>query len=201
MPWNCKRCGAADLNDTVPGCPECHQAKTAWTLVVDQTRTLTISRKSFVLERGDGSSSAPAAATPVALSAATSITVLPTSELLAIAERGHVPPSAQVVFVTLHPRRSTDLTVELTPVYAGQPAQPLSFTDVALPGSEGVYHAPFVFTFGSDSLEGLTFPDLTIVDITEGDGFAPSVEFRALNKRAQELPVSATKLRRFAFSI
>jgi hypothetical protein len=201
MSWDCKSCGAAGVSDNLNTCPECARVKTAWTLVVDRTRTLTISRKKFVLQRGDGSRSGPASESPVTLYAAEKITVFTKQELRALADQGHVPASAYVVFVTLYPRQTTDLTVELAVLYENQASEQLSFPDAATPGGEDVHYAQFVFAYGDGDLEGIEFPDMTVVDLSELDGFAPSVEFSALGKKEQELPTTATKLRQYAFSI
>ena len=201
MPWDCKSCGTSDLKDSESACPECQRVKTAWTLVVDRTRTLTVSRKKFVLQKGNGTRPEPAGQSQVTLSGATKITVLSKSDLRTYSEDGNVPPSAYVVFATLYPRRSTDLTVELALIYGAQATESQGYPDAASLETEGVHYAQFVFTYGQGDVSDVSFPDITIVDLSEGDGFAPSVEFSALGKKAQELPTTATKLRRFAFSI
>lgn len=206
MPWDCKGCGATVADDDVAQCPSCEQQKTAWTIVHDLTRTLVVARKKFVLQRGDGTRSLPTSDpqnASVALSVAEQITVLTKTEVQDMAAGDLQPASSHVVFVSLYPQKSRDLGVTLEVLFAGQPSEELSFPKQAEGEVPDVDYVKFLFVYGPEQLEGVSFPDIHIVDLSEDgeEGYAPTVEFTALGKKAQELPVSAVKLRPFAFSV
>src|SRR5688500_4844176 len=104
MPWTCPSCGCAGVADTTIDCPGCGAGKTAWTVVEDRTRLFVVPTKKLTLQRGDSVLSHPPGdpqGATVVLREAEEAIALPRSEVRALFDRGHLPPSAYVTFVTL----------------------------------------------------------------------------------------------------
>lgn len=138
------------------------------------------------------------------LSQASVVTVLSKAEVRRWHEDGLLPPSAFLLFVTLHPRNARDLTVELELLHAGQPSTSLAFPAEAPAelAAEAVVSRPFLFVRGEGDLAGLSFPEVELVDANDAspEGFAPEVEVTALGRPPQGLPLTARKRRPPAFS-
>jgi hypothetical protein len=109
-----------------------------------------------------------------------------------ISQRGHLPPSREVLTVRLYPKSYHDLTIHVLLDYDLEEPEERSFPGPAAEGDAPV-DVQFLFVCGGpiEPGEEPEFPGIHVVDISEGtdDGFAPALEFRAMQKRPKALPV------------
>lgn len=202
MPWECPTCGAVALADDAP-CSACGVAKTAWTVVVDRTRTLQVTARSFRVYRGDGTDPVPADVgyDAVALLEATRATSVPKDTLRQLAADGQLPPSAWVLFAVLKNKgQPADVTLEA--MFAAQPSVEHVVASEPGPAGDPRGFARYLCTHGEGELDPAAFPGLCLVDLGEDtpERLAPTVEVSALGKPPVELPVSDRVMRRFRFS-
>jgi len=202
VPWSCPSCAhQVELDEST--CPACGAAKSAWTIIKDRTRTMVVpGRKRFVLRRGESRRSAPAGEATLVLVEAEEAIVLDEEQARRIAERGHVPAPADLLFVGLYPGKRSDLSVTVEALYETQAGEPLEVPRERAEGEPDPVLVAFVFLDTAEVPADLEFPDVQIVAIGEENeaGFAPSVEFSALGKDAQEVPAVRKPLPKFAFS-
>lgn len=207
MPWICPSC-QLEQQDYISSCPECALAKTNWTVIEDRTRAFVIpARRRFVLRRGTRSAPVPASQPEPTLSLleAAQITCVPKEQAREWSSADQRPPTAQLLFVVEYPQRKTkQLDVRLELLFASQPSTEQS-VPVEAPadlGPDDPVVVPLLFVFGADDdLSDLAFEGVELVDLSEGEGYAPSVEVSALGKEAQELPVGPARARRPVWSL
>ncbi len=204
MPWTCTGCQTESADD-VSECPTCSQAKTSWTVVGDVTRSfVVVGGKRFELRRGEqtapGGPGADAPLVPIS-----KISAIDKAEVRGWFDADHQPPSAYLVFVALYPRGAPNPTVTLELMFASRPSEELELPAEPPPDAapDDPVHVPILFVRGAGDLTGVEFPGTHLVDVSEDteEGFAPTVEFRALGKPAQELPVIGTKRRHLVWSL
>lgn len=204
MPWSCTQCGTNVERDDAP-CPGCDARKESWTMVADATRNLVVSRKRVRLLAGDLAEPRPAgdpALAGAALAPATRAVAVPKAEVLELLEDGLAPAPADVLHVELKRGQGRDVGVTLEVLYAGRGSEELAFPREADPAEEpDPLIVKFLFVFGPERLDGVELDGVYLVDVSEEseEGFAPSVELRALGQRAQELPLEAEP--EFEFSV
>lgn len=191
MPWSCSKC-RAKVPDDQATCPGCSGAKSTWTLQVDKTRNFVISRAKFKLLRGEVQTSTPVSEglyDPYALVEPTVARVLTKQAVLGLFERGQQPASYDVLVVRLFPKDEMG-DVKLVVDYAVR-----DLFEEAFPVPEAPFvDVPFVFIAGPETMPAeFGFTRMNVVDITEETerGFAPELEFSALNRPAVELPTEA----------
>ncbi len=198
MPWTCKSCDTTVEQDDMT-CPRCSTAKSAWTMVNDQTRAFTIARARFEVLRGVGGEPAPppgAEAPPPERIEATSAPVVSKAAAAGWAAEGLAPAEADVLTTRLFPKKGSEWPVELVVEFAADAAEPHDF---AVPAPEG--HAPgapvdlrVLLVWGPEETPA-NVPEVDrVVDVTEegADGalsFAPQVSVKALRRPAVRLPV------------
>ena len=193
MPWSCPTCRAQVL-DSNASCPKCDAAKSSWSLAPEKTRTFVVSRAKFQLLRGQVESPTPRGEPlydPYALVEPAVARVLSRKAALGLYDSGQQPASRDVLIVRLFPKDDlgqvklgvdfalADLRVEEFPV----PEAP--FVDV-----------PFLFVAGDEPVPPeVGFPGLHVVDVSEETerGFAPDLEFSAMNRATVELPTEAAE--------
>lgn len=196
--WSCSHCRAENTDDAA--LCACGAAKTTWTIVAGRTRTISVVRKRFTLERGtDSRARAPddPALARTRLVAVTTMTPMAKAAARELAVAGALPPSSSLLFVGLEGPGSSKADVTLEVLYQGRPSE-----DVRIPGpvpADGYVRVLLVFGPG----ERPTFPDLHVVDVTEveaPDGWAPTLEVSALGRPAQAVGLARAAPRAFYFS-
>ncbi len=191
MPWSCAAC-AVELDDDVASCPACGATKQSWTLQAERTRALRIGGARAKLEALVGEDLEPrprddAGATPFPTREAEACPVLPKSTLLALLAEGRLPPPAHRLVARVHPRK-LDRAVTLTVERARADAIALEVDGGALPlVDDERFDVQFLCVHGPEDLGDLALPGLVLVDVSDGDGYAPEVEVAAVRKRI-ELP-------------
>lgn len=203
MPWTCPTC-AVEVALDEGACPACGAVKLAWTVMRDRTRTMVLpGRRRFALLRGASTRSAPPdQSASVELLEAEQAVVLREAQARALAARGHLPATADLLFVALYPGKHPDLTVTVEALYAGRPGQPVELPRERVEGEQEPVLVPLLFLDAEEVPADLALPGVHLIAIGEeaDPGFAPSVELAALGKPAQELPTARKALPRFAFS-
>lgn len=189
MPWACSHCKAQNTDDAA--LCGCGAAKTTWTVLADRTRTLSVARKRVTLERGaDTRTRAPGdpALSATTLVAATRLAPVDTARAAEMAARGLLPATSQLLFVGLEGPGAARADVTLEVLFSTRPSE-----ERVLPGpvpADGYVRVLFVSGPGA---EGLAFPDVHVVDVTEAeadDGHAPTVEVSALGRPAQAVTLA-----------
>lgn len=206
MPWTCTTCGC-EVTDDASSCPTCAVVKTTWTVAFDQTRSLVIARKKFSCLKGDcGRSYQPdhPLQEGVELSEAKAAVATSKARLRAIQEAGELPPTANVLFVALHPAGARQVQVTVEVMFAGMPSVEHVVTvetPADLPQGDPFY-ATFLFVYGPEDVSDVTFDGLHILDVSEeGEtGFAPTVEVSAFGRTPVELPLAPQPTKEYAFS-
>lgn len=178
MPWTCDGCGI-EVETDEGACPTCAAPKTSWTMVREQTRTFVLAGKRFEVLRGPGR--APAERAPV----------VSKDEARRRAARGDGPPPDAVLYVRLHAKPPTDLTVTLTLEFERAEALEAHLSPPEGLGSEGWADVPLLLVHGAGPIDDLGFDGVQVIDASEEQGFAPEVEVAALGKPARALPTEA----------
>jgi hypothetical protein len=198
MPWTCKQC-AAEVTEDDLACPSCGQVKASWTMVPNQTRTMRVSSRKVrylrgvVWETGEEDTGERVEAEQVY--------ILTKARARELADAGSTPPSGHVVYARIHPGKKgiseLDLTIEFeeqeptTETY--EPHRPYE----ELLTEAGYFDLPFAFVHGPGDSEGIAFEGIHVVDLTEGEGYAPSVELKVKSKPRRQLPVGPRAGTRF----
>jgi hypothetical protein len=194
MPWDCAACGATALLDDTSACPGCGGGKAAWTMHANKTRTMRMTRKEKLeLLRGtDATRPARDAgyAPDVELVAAQRAVSLPKEMARELLEQKLLPAPTTVLVARLHPRPGQDPTVTTSALFevaevvpAQHPQEPLQAA-----GSLDVW---FLLVHGPGSTDGLDFPGLIVLDVTEETdaGHAPQLGVAALAAKRKDLPI------------
>ncbi|MCO5169889.1 MAG: hypothetical protein M9894_26425 [Planctomycetes bacterium] len=180
MAWTCQTCGAEVGQDDLT-CATCAAPKTSWTVVQDRTRTFRLSGRRVQVLRGHDLADADRAP------------VLPRAAAQRLADEDRLPRPDDVLVVRLHPAGHADWTVALTVEYAAAEADERALPVEAPAGLERDGHHDVRLLLvhgpgsGPDALVGVDH----VVDVTEEDGFAPSIEVAALRKPPRRLPTAA----------
>ena len=202
MPWECKSCSAAAINDDVSACPECGVSKASWTLIPDQTRQLTVTRRRKVqlLRSEDPGEPLEPEGTyeGLALAKAESAPAIPKQKAQELHEAGQRPAPGQLLFVRLFPREHTDHTVKATVLYdMAEPVEvELPREEEAILREDGSFDVPLLCVYGPDALpEEVSFAGIEIVDVSEETptGHASTLGVAALAKKRSDLPLSGLK--------
>lgn len=181
MAWTCQGCGVEVGQDDLT-CATCEAPKTSWTVVQDRTRTFRLSGRRVQVLRGHD------------LGEADRAPVLSRAAAQGLADADRPPAAADVLVVRLHPAGHADWTIGLTVEFAAAEADERALP-VAPPDGfarDGHHDVRLVLVCGPgsgpDALAGVDH----VVDVTEEDGFAPSIEVAALRKPPRRLPTVAT---------
>ncbi len=190
MPWRCESCEVEVRDDA--SCPGCGGSKSAWTVVVDQTRALVVSRRArLVCLRGDAVEPSPqggpdpAAAT---LSPAEVAPVVPAEWARGVLAAGEVPGNAHLLTVRIAPRKPEDTTITLAVDFAAQGL--VEFPATGAPsGAPDEREARFLLVHGPGAADLPVVSDLQVIDLSEEEGgFAPAVEVSGAGRGPVELP-------------
>lgn len=127
----------------------------------------------------------------VAWRTTTSAAVLTKARLAALREANDLPDPGDLLLVRLRPGAAADWTLTLRVRYASRPpaAHTFPFTvDPARLDADGSFEALFAFAAGAGAAAEPGLPYVTIIDVTEGAGHAPSVEVEGLG--ASPIPLT-----------
>lgn len=196
MPWTCAPCEQS-VGDAA-ACPSCGASKTSWTIIPEETRRLSVARKRFRLLVGtDVTPRAPGdpALAAVELVPATEVVALARDDVLELAAAGLLPATADTLFVALEGPGATKGDVTLEVLFAGRPSEEVVIAGPA--PSDG--HVKVVLVYGAGGTADLALDGVHVVDVTEDDAHAPTVEVAAVARPAEALRVAA--LKDFSFSV
>ncbi len=207
MPWTCSACGASASDDRA-ACPACGAQKTAWTAVVNRTRTMRVSRRSFSLRAGLDPASRPvgdpAHADPET-APATAAPALDRDHVEHLRACGHAPAPADLLYVAVTPAGAPRLDVVVEPLFAGRPGEEVPVPTTLPPGlpRDATLLVPLLLVRGDgDPIAPDAFPGLAVVETGEDGepGHAPALEVEAVGKPRQEVALVARDLEPFPFS-
>ena len=144
MPWQCKSCDTQVPHDDALTCPTCGQAKDAWTLVADKTRTFSLpsKRKKFLCMRSEsgGSPTTPEAYDAVSWAKTKVVSALSKRSARALAASGQLPAPFDLLQVRLYPGKHKDKTLRLTPLYEKAALEEVSVPQpLAMANEEGFF--------------------------------------------------------------
>jgi hypothetical protein len=201
MPWDCA-CGVHIEQDDETTCPSCGERKSAWTLVADRTRTLSVTTRRAPLFRGEDAAPRPRDAgwDDVALAPASEVVALEAELLRQLAEAGLGPAPAHVLVARVPAGK--DGTVTVLPEFGQREVEPVTLADDAAdPGAGRDVRLLLVFGDGAGD-PALAPPGVHVVDVGEGTplGYAPQVGVTAVTRKRTALPVVAG-LRAFRWSV
>lgn len=188
MPWECKSCGHAVPLDTDSTCPACGVGRSTWTVVGGMTRTMTVPRAKG-LKALRGTLAEPVAADhPLwitrELAETTTAPTVTKAHARALVARGLLPASSALLFVRVTAGgEASDVTVGVDYAQQERAERPLSRDLVA----GGMYDVVVLLVHGAGGVDGIAFPGIDVVDITEGDGYAPELEVSGPSKKPIEL--------------
>lgn len=203
MPWSCPACHAEVAADTTRDCPACGQNKDAWTINEEYTRALVVRGRRFTLCVGE-QDEAPEDPGALALRPATCAPAVAKAYARALADEGGAPSPKKLLYVCLHTRKPGErLEAEVEVLFAGQPSAPQEVTREPAPEAlgDGSYPIALLCVFGDEDVSDVELEGVTIVDVSEGEDHAPSLEVSALKRPAQELPLSAGHVFELAFHL
>lgn len=145
---------------------------------------------------GESSGEAPAGARArrpdeVKWKKAKAVRVFDKGSLRDLAQRGVEPDPERLLLVRLNGADYEGEPVELTIVYGASEARSLGFTAPAPREGASSCDLKFLFAFGPGSLEGVEFPGIELVDLSEAGerGYAPAIEVTALKRKPKSLDV------------
>lgn len=202
MPWDCKSCPAEEIIDDVTHCPECGVSKASWTLVPDQTRQITVSRRrSLQLLRSEdpGEPLEPEGSYEgLELAKAESAPAIPKQKAIELHEAGKRPPAGHLLFVRLFPTENADRTVKATVLYDMDEPEELELREEeeAPLREDGSCDVPLLCVYGPDPLpEDVAFAGIHVVDVSEDteEGHASTLGVAALGKKRRDLPLEGLK--------
>ncbi len=193
MPWECSACGTAVAHDSVQTCPSCNEDKSAWSLQPEVTRQLVLPTKSFKCLRGEARE--PLAPSERYASAAwnetDAATALRRSALRRLAEAGRLPAPHDVLCVRVDASRQDERAVRLLPLFEQGLAEPVEVP----PTDAGDLHVLCVFGPTGEGADP-PVPGVQVLDVTDDaapEGFAPSLEVRALKRRKKTIRLEAAR--------
>lgn len=168
MPWTCVQC-AVELLDQQNTCPTCGAAKTSWTVQAGQTRRFQLSTGKLEVLRG--ASDEPAEAIPA----------VPKQE--ARAWEGEVPASGCVRLRVHGSKRQVGAGVLFEEREAGDHALDLPARE------EGASWVELTLVCVYGEGEPPSCEGAAVLDVSEGEGWAPALELGWVGKPGRELPL------------
>lgn len=188
MSWTCARPGCATTveTDEQKVCPACGEEKTSWTLRSDQTRTMTVALPRARLEcrRGHAQATRPGStrALGIAWRATKEVSSLPKAEARRLAAKGELPAPRDVLDVRVAPPPGDPTwTLSVGVAFEELPLAERTFELERRAESldeAGRLSLRFVCVHGPGGLEGVAFPRLQVLDVSEDTplGHAPALE-------------------------
>lgn len=185
-------CATLVETDEQKACPACGREKASWTLRTDQTRTLTVALPKARLEcrRGEAHATTPArSAHGVAWRATEEVSSLPKDEARRLAARRLLPAPRDLLDVRVAPPPGEPtFSVTVTIAFEGRPLEERTFElerreeDL---DEQGRLSLRFLCVHGEGGLDGIAFPWVHVLDVTEDSpaGHAPAIEVGGVRAR------------------
>lgn len=195
MPWSCAACAVDVAQDDLP-CPSCGNAKAAWTVLAGNTRAMVVTRRSFECLRGAETRPVTGASEYEGASWRATEAVRAVSRAAAgeLARAGQGPPPADLLTVRVTPRGKA-APVRIGVEYAQEALEEHEFEPDPELAAQERFDLRFLFVYDDgaggpapDELEG-AFPGVRVVEISEGGGWAPTLEVTAVGKKGRSLRV------------
>lgn len=201
MPWKCSNDHLIPLDD-LQICPECGQAKTAWSVVLDQTRTLVLAkRKKLECRRGQSvatSDGAPNLHVGVSWHPTEEAAVLSKAAARERMDRGLLPDANDILCVRMHPpKKAKRWGLSLAVNFEKKAILEHAFEFEQEPdrlGDEGYFAAHFVCVHGPEEAGDLAFPFVHVLDVTDATelGHAPQLTVEGV-RLGKPIPIRLAK--------
>lgn len=202
MPWQCPNpgCGALVPLDSVQACPVCEASKPGWTIIPDQTRDLVVAIKKKVDCRRGRLLSTTAAAPFTHLGASWLATreasVISKAAARRRAAQRLLPDPFDLLQVRLRPPKTGSWTLKVTTLFDTSRAaeQELEFqVDPDTLGDGGDFVAHFLCVSGPGGPDGISFPSIHVLDVTEDTALGHAPRLQVTGLRAKPITIDLVR--------
>lgn len=181
MPWTCGQCGDEVQRDDAAACPSCQAPKSAWTMFSNTTRRFVLGKTRLEAYRGQRSEPAPAEQAPSELSPegwqpSERAPAVPLAQARAWEEAGERPPEDALIKARVVAKSVRKPSLLLTVNFARAEAREREHVPDP-PPERAPWEAHLLCVAGVGEGEAPpTFPGLVVLDVSEGEGHALSLE-------------------------